>query len=250
MDLVASYRFRTCGACCKLTNASVFVAAMHLDATHLIERLEVFEERACVRLEALFVDVSDGLLTVNGELHPREGTTIKQDIEVHMEAYNSSGRLVAKGESHFSGDKFFGFEVFQMRVNLAIGELSKIRVYPKQGRFVRTSPPAHDRVREFIALVVGIKYHRGHAGGLTPGDLVQLVREPDNIHDSNAVQVKVLADELLGYIPGELAATLAQEIDAGMCTQARVSRFIRKSVYLAIIVGKTELDIERFVLQK
>jgi len=223
---------------------------MHLDATHLIERLEVFEERACVRLEALFVYVSDGLLTMNGELHPREGTTIKEDIEVHMEAYNSSGRLVAIGESHFSGDKFFGFEVFQIRVNLAIGELSKIRVYPKQGRFVRTSPPAHDRVREFLALVVGIKYHRGHAGGLTPGDLVQLMREPDNIHDSNAVQVKVLAGELLGYIPGELAASLAQEIDAGMCTQARVSHFIRKSVYLAIIVGKTELDIERFVLQK
>jgi hypothetical protein len=223
---------------------------MHLDATHLIERLEVFEERASTRLEALFADVSDGLLTMNGELHPREGTTIKQDIEVHMEAYNSSGRLVAKGESHFSGDKFFGFEVFQMRVNLAIGELSKIRVYPKQGRFGRTSSPTNEKVREFKAPVVGIKYHRGHADGLAPGDLVQLVREPDNIHDSNAVQVKLLAGEVLGYIPGELAATLAQEIDAGMCAQARVSHLIRKSVYLAVIVGQTQLDIERFGLQE
>src|ERR1035441_10481548 len=104
---------------------------MDLDITHLIERLEVFEERVCVRLEALFANVSDGLLTMNGELHPREGTTIKQDIELHMEAWNSSGRLVAKSESYFSGDKFFGFEVFQMRVNLPIGELSNIRVYPR-----------------------------------------------------------------------------------------------------------------------
>jgi len=221
---------------------------MDLDATHLIERLEVFEERVCVRLEALFAEVYAGILTINGELHPREGRTIKQDIEVHMEAYNSTGRLVAKGVSHFSVNKFFGFEVFQVRVILPIRELSRIRVYPKQGRFVPASPPTHNRVREFEALVVGIKYHRGHAAGLTAGDPVQLVREPDNIHDSNAVQVRVLAGELLGYIPGELAVTLAQEIDAGMCAQARISRFVRKSVYLVIVVGQTELDIKRFAL--
>ena len=221
------------------------------DVTDLIERLEVFEERVGIRLEALFAHVNEyGNLTVNGEVHPREGRTIMQDIEVHLEAYNLSGRLIAKSGLCFSEGKFFGFEVFQMGVNLKIGELSKIRVYPKQGRFIRVSPPAHDTVREFEALVVGIKYHRGHTDGLSAGDQVQLVREPDNIHDSNAVQVKLLNGEVLGYIPGEVAVILAQELDAGTCAKARISRLVRKSAYIAIIVGITELDIEKFVLQK
>ena len=234
----------------------------------MIEQIEAFEERVGVRLEALFAHVHieyDGLpvLTVNGEVHPREGTTIKESIVVHIDAYDSSGEIVAKGEHFLNADKFFGFEVFQLRVNLRIGELSKIRVYPtKRGGVVRrggfasrsgvarTSPEANATVGEFEALVVGIKHHRGHADGLTPGDLVQLVREPDNAYDPNAVQVKVLAGELLGYIPSELAVTFAKELDAGICTQARISRIIRKSVYLAVVVGKTELAIQKFVVQK
>ena len=52
------------------------------DITHLIERLEAIEERVGVRLEAIFAYVYieyDGLpvLTVNGEVQPREGATIK-----------------------------------------------------------------------------------------------------------------------------------------------------------------------------
>lgn len=241
---------------------------MDSDVTQLIERLEAFEERVGVRLEALFAYVHieyDGLpvLTVNGEVQPREGATLKESMDVHLDAYDSSGKLVEKGGHSINADKFFGFEVFQMRVNLPIGELSKIRVYPtgrggivrrrgfaRRGGVVRTSPDANATVREFEALVVGIKHHRGHTGGLTPGDLVQLVREPDNIYDPNAVQVKVVAGELLGYIPSELAVTFAKELDAGVCAQARISRIIRKSVYLAVIVGKTELDIQRLVRQK
>jgi len=76
-----------------LTDASVFVAGMDSDVTHLIERLEAFEERVDVRLEALFAHNSEtsGYLTVNGEVHPREGATIKQDIGVHVDAYDCFG---------------------------------------------------------------------------------------------------------------------------------------------------------------
>jgi hypothetical protein len=103
------------------------------DVTHLIERLEAFEERVGVRLEALFAhfEVISGYLTVNGEVHPREGTIIKQNITVHVDAYDSSGRLVAKSHTSLLADDFFGFAAFQELVKLPIYELSKIRVYPK-----------------------------------------------------------------------------------------------------------------------
>ena len=101
------------------------------DATHLIERLEAFEERMGVRLEALFAYIEIGYLSVNGEVHPRDGTTIQQDVEVHVDAYDSSGRLVATTQATLSADVFFGFEAFHTMVGLPIRELSKIRVYPK-----------------------------------------------------------------------------------------------------------------------
>ena len=229
------------------------LAVVEGDVTHLIERLETDEEGVGVQLEALFAHHRNevGQLTVNGEVHPLQGATIVENMDVYMDVYDSSDRLLKTAEQFISKDRLFGFEVFQMSVNLQIAELFKIRVYvAKRDGFVKIGPQARDRAREFESLVVGIKYHRGNSGGLTAGERVQLVREPDNIHDSNAVQVKLLAGELLGYIPSELAGNLAEELDAGMCAQARISRLIRKSVYLAIIVGKTELDIDRFVLQK
>ena len=104
---------------------------MDSDVTHLIERLEAFEDRMGVRLEALFADFSDGTLTVNGEVHPRDGATLKQSIEVHVDAYDSSGRLIAINQTYLHADDFFGFEAFQIRVYLPNIELSQFRVYPK-----------------------------------------------------------------------------------------------------------------------
>jgi hypothetical protein len=106
---------------------------MDTDVTHLIERLEAFEERVGVRLEALFANMGqNGYLTVNGEMHPREGTTITQYIAIHVDAYDSSGRVIAKSDNtSFSPDKFFAFEAFQALVQLPVHQLSKIRVYPK-----------------------------------------------------------------------------------------------------------------------
>lgn len=102
------------------------------DVTHLIERLEAFEERMGVRLEALFAHVDEyGNLTVRGEIHPRDGATIKEDIAVEMGAYDSAGRLVARDRDYIDADKFFGFQVFGENAELPIRELSKIRVYPK-----------------------------------------------------------------------------------------------------------------------
>jgi len=109
------------------------------DLTHLIERLEAFEERCGVRLEALFVVIhEDGCMFVNGELHAREGTKLKGSLNLEVVLYDEVGRVLVKKQEHFNGERFFGFEAFSIivdgweRPNLKV---SKIRVYPQQTRF-------------------------------------------------------------------------------------------------------------------
>ena len=65
------------------------------------------------------------------------------------------------------------------------------------------------------APLVGMKYHPGAAEALSQlamGDSVQLVREPENEHDENAIMVKT-GDVLLGYIAREFAAQWAPNFD-------------------------------------
>jgi monoamine oxidase len=70
------------------------------------------------------------------------------------------------------------------------------------------------------------------------GDSVRLVREPNNAYDPNAVQVNLQTGETLGYLTKELAAALADQMDAGICVQAQVSRIVRDKVYVAVTIRK------------
>ena len=104
------------------------------DVSHLIERLEAFEDRLGVSLEGLYAaqDTEYGQLEVNGELHPREGTEIDQDLEVVATLYDSAGRVIGVTSERIYSDRFFGFEAF----SAYFGEVSdppvaKIRIYPK-----------------------------------------------------------------------------------------------------------------------
>jgi SWI/SNF-related matrix-associated actin-dependent regulator of chromatin subfamily A3 len=58
--------------------------------------------------------------------------------------------------------------------------------------------------------VVGIRYYRGVAH---PGEYVQLVREPHNPFDRNAVRVDNLHGQKVGHIKKEQAAMLAPIMD-------------------------------------
>jgi hypothetical protein len=111
--------------------------------THLLERLEAFEERAGVRLEALYATaehstgwtingkwVSAGI-QVNGELHPRDGTSLGQIVTVKADAYDKLGRLVGTAKDYFNPKQFFGYQTFSMRVGeVPFHQISKIRIYP------------------------------------------------------------------------------------------------------------------------
>jgi hypothetical protein len=62
-----------------------------------------------------------------------------------------------------------------------------------------------------------------------PGRPVTLRRDAGNEHDANAVAVDVAGGEQLGFLPRELAAELAPELDAGRPWSAVVLREHRAS---------------------
>jgi hypothetical protein len=70
-------------------------------------------------------------------------------------------------------------------------------------------------LNESSTRVAGIYYCRGHVSGINKGDLLRLLREPQNPHDANAIRVEISDGTLLGRIPRIVATSLAREIDSG-----------------------------------
>jgi hypothetical protein len=72
--------------------------------------------------------------------------------------------------------------------------------------------------------LAGFRYHE--APGLFPelriGDRLELVREPDNPHDPNAVRVE-WRGRRLGYVPRRENSALAWAMDRGEPVSARIS---------------------------
>jgi hypothetical protein len=108
------------------------------EVSHLIERLEAFEDRLGVRLEGLFAQTSDSghsdhyYLSLNGELHSNEGTELNDDVEIVATMYDPAGRVInIQGKTVRSGS-FFGFRAFRFffQVNRDV-QPAKIRVYPQ-----------------------------------------------------------------------------------------------------------------------
>ena len=71
--------------------------------------------------------------------------------------------------------------------------------------------------REVLCLTLKGTFRRDCQEGiepLSPGDPVMLVREPTNPKDRNAIMVLSPTDELIGYVPAPVAATLAPILDS------------------------------------
>jgi hypothetical protein len=75
--------------------------------------------------------------------------------------------------------------------------------------------------------LAGFRY--GEAADVWPqlrqGDALELVREPDNAHDANAVRVEWRGRKL-GYVPRRENAAIAWGLDRGAPLRARVSRLV------------------------
>ncbi len=73
--------------------------------------------------------------------------------------------------------------------------------------------------------LAGFRYYDAGAlwDEMKVGDVLALVREPDNPHDANAVRVE-WRGRMLGYVPRRENADVARQLDRGAAIQARISR--------------------------
>lgn len=147
-------------------------------------------------------------------------------------------RLLPMLEAEIQNCRKFIADVFEpvspRAGRLPSGAEATISAWARESRPAEARPDSANAAPVLESLVVGIQFHRGHLDGILPEDSVELVREPNNAYDPNAIQVKLNTGEILGYLTREFAAALAREMDAGMCPQARISRIVRAKIYVAI----------------
>lgn len=93
--------------------------------------------------------------------------------------------------------------------------------------------------------VAGFQFYEGEQvwQALCPGQRLQLVREPDNEYDSQAVQV-LFQDRQIGYLPRAENNIIAQMMDRGEKVYAKVGRLqhaddpwerVEVAVYLDVV---------------
>ena len=77
--------------------------------------------------------------------------------------------------------------------------------------------------------LAGFRYYEGKQlwSEMKVGDPLQLIREPDNAHDPNAVRVEWQGHKL-GYVPRADNEALAKFMDRGSKAEARITR-LKKS---------------------
>jgi hypothetical protein len=73
--------------------------------------------------------------------------------------------------------------------------------------------------------LAGFQYHAGRTlwPRMQVGDVLTLIREPDNVHDAKAVRVEWQGHKI-GYVPRRENADVARFIDGGQTLVARITR--------------------------
>ena len=105
-------------------------------------------------------------------------------------------------------------------------------VDPESGRWIGRDDPGLAERGLRVAGVAGAGQH--HADVLqsedaTPGRPLVLRRDADNEHDANAIAVATPGGAQVGWVPREVAAELAPQLDGGVAWSAVVLRERRAS---------------------
>jgi hypothetical protein len=99
------------------------------------------------------------------------------------------------------------------------------------GRYLaRDAPELATRELRVVGAAGAGRHHAAALGSeqAAPGRELELRRDPDNPHDPNAIAV-MAADQQVGWVPRELAAELAPQLDAGRPWSAVALRERRRS---------------------
>ena len=105
-------------------------------------------------------------------------------------------------------------------------------VDPESGRYLARDAPELAARGLLVAGVAGAARHHGDVlqrAELAPGWPLELRRDPGNEHDPNAIAVHEPRGGQAGWVPRELAAELAGELDSGRPVSAVVLREQRAS---------------------
>ena len=103
----------------------------------------------------------------------------------------------------------------------------------ESGRYLARDAPELAALGLRVAAVAGAGQHHAEAlatDAVAPGRPLELRRDRDNPHDANAIQVHPGdGGDQVGWVPRELAAELAADLDAGRPWAAVVLREQRRS---------------------
>ena len=105
-------------------------------------------------------------------------------------------------------------------------------VDPESGRWLgRDAPKLAARGLVVASIAGAAQHHEGalQSGALEPGQPLVLRRDAGNPHDVNAIAVETPGGEQAGWVPRDVAAELAAELDAGRAWSALVLRERRPS---------------------
>lgn len=106
-------------------------------------------------------------------------------------------------------------------------------VEPDSGRYLaREDPWLAERGLRVVGLAGAGRHHADAvaAEDVAPGRPLELRRDPGNEHDPNAIAVHAAGGgEQVGWVPREVAAELAAELDAGRAWSAVALRDQRRS---------------------
>jgi hypothetical protein len=110
--------------------------------------------------------------------------------------------------------------------------LSGYHVVDEDGGYVARDDPRLAARGMRVASIAGAARH--HAGelqsdGVAPGRPLELRRDPANEHDPNAIAVHAAGGVQVGWVPREVAAELAPQLDGGEPWSALALRESRRS---------------------
>ncbi len=106
------------------------------DITEIVQRLDAFEDRLGVRIEAMSAFESkdeyedEAEITVRGELHSVHGTSLDQNVTLGVYVYDAEGRVIETASRYIVAKSFFGFHTFEISCYVTPGIAKRIRLVP------------------------------------------------------------------------------------------------------------------------
>jgi hypothetical protein len=98
-------------------------------------------------------------------------------------------------------------------------------------------------VKKLTTAVAGMQfYSQTIRKPLHVGDALALVRDPENPHDRNAVRIQRSEKEILGFIPKELAASVAKELDSGRTGRAFIYNLFYGIPTIAVVLSHSHSE--------